>query len=168
MAVMSKSRGRKLADEMGRGKEKSHYTLIDWRTGREWPLNCMTVISARWRSHRPFKRKWKWHIPVARYWKELRRRVHITAWEFEGNIRPTSWVQRARRRTGEKEGKQYSWRRRWTRYGGESQHPGEWTLRLRLSSHGERERHNADGHNFGVKIFQLCSVTSSLSHANFE
>ena len=24
-----KSRGRKLADEMGRGKEKSHYTLID-------------------------------------------------------------------------------------------------------------------------------------------
>ena len=24
-----KSRGRKLADEMGRGKKKSHYTLID-------------------------------------------------------------------------------------------------------------------------------------------
>ena len=24
-----KSRGRKLADEMGRGKRKSHYTLID-------------------------------------------------------------------------------------------------------------------------------------------
>ena len=40
--------------------------------------------------------------------------------------------------------------------------------RLRLSSHGERERHNADGHNFGVIIFQLCSVSSSLSHANFE
>ena len=39
---------------------------------------------------------------------------------------------------------------------------------LWLSSHGERERHNADGHNFGVKIFQLCSVSSSLSHANFE
>ena len=49
-----KSCGRKLADEMGRGKKKSHYTLIDWLTGREWPLNCMTVISARWRSHRPF------------------------------------------------------------------------------------------------------------------
>ena len=46
--------------------------------------------------------------------------------------------------------------------------PGEWTLRLRLSSHGERERHNDDGHNFGVKIYQLCSVSSSLSHANFE
>ena len=51
-----KSRGRKLTDEMGRGKKKIHYTLIDWCTGREWPLNCMTVISARWRSHRPFQR----------------------------------------------------------------------------------------------------------------
>ena len=30
-----KSRGRKLADEMGRGKKKSHYTLIDSGTGRE-------------------------------------------------------------------------------------------------------------------------------------
>ena len=39
-----KSRGRKLADEMGRGKKKFHYTL-----------NCMTVISARWRLHRPFQ-----------------------------------------------------------------------------------------------------------------
>ena len=36
--------------------KKTHYTLIDWRTGREWPLNCMTVISAWWRSHRPFQR----------------------------------------------------------------------------------------------------------------
>ena len=45
----------------------------------------------------------------------------------------------------------------------ESHHPAEWALGLRLSSPEERERHNADGHNFGVKIFQLCSVSSSLS-----
>ena len=45
----------------------------------------------------------------------------------------------------------------------ESHHPAEWALGLRLSSPGERERCNADGHNFGVKIFQLCSVSSSLS-----
>ena len=50
----------------------------------------------------------------------------------------------------------------------ESHHPAEWALSLRLSSPGERERHNADGHNFGVKIFQLCSVSSSLSHENPE
>ena len=50
----------------------------------------------------------------------------------------------------------------------ESHHPAEWALGLRLSSPRERERHNADGHKFGVKIFQLCSVSSSLSHANLE
>ena len=126
-----KSRGRKLADEMRRGKKKSHYTLIDWRTGREWPLNWMTVISARWRSHRPFQRKRKWHIPVARYRKELRRRVHITACEFEGNIRPTnwtedswvpvSWVQRA-------SGDRRVELRRWTSWSNESQCSGWATM----------------------------------------
>ena len=36
--------------------KKSHDTLIDWRTGREWPLNCMTVISAWWRFNMRFQR----------------------------------------------------------------------------------------------------------------
>ena len=39
---------------------------------------------------------------------------------------------------------------------------------IELGSRGERERHNVADHNFGVKIFQLCSVSSSLSHANLE
>ena len=30
----------------------------------------------------------------------------------------------------------------------ESHHPAEWPPGLRLSSPGERERHNADGHKF--------------------
>ena len=51
-----KSRGRKLDDEMVRGKKNSHGTLIDWCTGREWPVNCMTVISAWWRSNMRFQR----------------------------------------------------------------------------------------------------------------
>ena len=37
------------------------------------------------------------------------RHVYITAWEFEGNIRPTN---RGQLEIGEKEGKQYSGRRR--------------------------------------------------------
>ena len=37
-------------------KVKAHDTLIDWCTGREWPVNCMTVISAWWRSNMPFQR----------------------------------------------------------------------------------------------------------------
>ena len=36
----------------------------------------------------------------------------------------------------------------------ESHHPAEWPLDLRLSIK-ERERHNADGHDFGVKILQF-------------
>ena len=51
-----KSRGRKLADEMGRAKKNSHGTLIAWCTGREWLLNCMTVISAWWRLNIRFQR----------------------------------------------------------------------------------------------------------------
>ena len=107
-----KSRGRKLADEMGRGKKKkSHYTLIDWRTGREWPLNWMTVISARWRTQ-AIPRLAEVTHPGRLKSEEVAqalRRVYSTAWEFEGNIRPTNWGQLE---IGEKEGKQYSGRRR--------------------------------------------------------
>ena len=57
------SRGRKLADELGQGKKKnSHATLIDWCTGREWPVNCMTVISAWWRSNMRFQRSSEWAL----------------------------------------------------------------------------------------------------------
>ena len=37
-------------------KVKAHDIPIYWCTGREWPLNCMTVISAWWRSNMPFQR----------------------------------------------------------------------------------------------------------------
>ena len=77
---------------MRQGK-KSHRAVTKWCTGREWPVNCMTVISARWRSHMPFQRRRKWHIPIARYRKKLWGRVHISTWEFEGNIRPTNWTE---------------------------------------------------------------------------
>ena len=36
--------------------KNSHGTLIDWRSGREWPVNCMTVISTWWRSNMRFQR----------------------------------------------------------------------------------------------------------------
>ena len=46
-------------------KVKSHGTLTDWCTGRDWPVNCMTVISAWWRSNMPVQGRRKGHIPVA-------------------------------------------------------------------------------------------------------
>ena len=50
---------------------KSHATLTDWCTGRKWPVNCMTVISAWWRSNMPFQRRrkcrFRWPV-MGRYW----------------------------------------------------------------------------------------------------
>ena len=92
---------------------------------------------------------------------EAWRRVHIIAWEFEGNIRPTNWTEGGQMSWVELEGE--------TSCSKESQNSAEWTPGLRLSSHGERERHNADGHNFGVKIFSYVrspapSHTQTLSN----
>ena len=39
-------------------KVKFHGTVIDWCTGREWPVNCVTVISVWWRTNVPFQRYW--------------------------------------------------------------------------------------------------------------
>ena len=44
----------------------------------------------------------------------------------------------------------------------ESQPPAEWTPGLRLSIRRTRKTQR-DGHKFGVKIFQFCSISSSLS-----
>ena len=47
----------------------------------------------------------------------------------------------------------------------ENQHPAEWALGLRLNIKRTRKTQR-DGHNSGVKIWSLCSVSSTLSHAN--
>ena len=54
---------------------KSYGTATNWCTGREWHVNCMTVISAHWRSNMPFQRRRKWHIPMASYGEILSRRL---------------------------------------------------------------------------------------------
>ena len=66
-------------------KIKSHGTLIDWCTGREWPVNCMTVISPRWQSNMPFQGQRKRHIPMASYGEILSGRLnyYITRWRQE-------------------------------------------------------------------------------------
>ena len=62
----------------------------------------------------PFKVVHRKEVTHPGRWKseevaQVLRRVYITAWEFEGNIRPTNWGQLE---IGEKEGKQYSGRRK--------------------------------------------------------
>ena len=49
----------------------------------------------------------------------------------------------------------------------ESQHPAEWTPGFRLSI-WRTKKTQRDGHKFGVKILQLCSISNSLSHTNLE
>ena len=85
-----------LADNMRQGK-KSHRAVTKWCTGSEWPVNCITVISARWRSHMPFQRRRKWHIPMASYGKKSRGRGGVSISPrgslMVSNIRPTNWTE---------------------------------------------------------------------------
>ena len=76
----------KLGWQYGTGL-KSHGTATNWCTRKEWPVNCMTVISAQWRSNMPFQRRQKWHIPMASYGEILSGRLnyYITRWKQEVN-----------------------------------------------------------------------------------
>ena len=49
-----KSRGQIKAYDMGQGE--GPIVPLQWCTGREWPLNCMTVVSAWWRLNIRFQR----------------------------------------------------------------------------------------------------------------
>ena len=124
-------------------KVKAHDTLIDWYTGREWPLKCMTVISAWWRSNMPFQRL------SGRLSERLN--YYITRWgrevcELEKYELETRCGRESHTRLKGPSGPPVSWRsdELETRCGRESQQKAE-PPSLRLSSPGERERHNADG-----------------------
>ena len=120
---------------------KSHGTVTDGCTGREWPVNCMTVISARWWSNMPFQRRRKWHIPMASYGEIL------SGWL---NYYITWWRQEVRR---------FGDRRVWRQ---------DVVEKVRLSNPGERER-NTDGHKSGeVNMWQFCSVSNSLPDTTFQ
>ena len=132
-------------------KVKSRGTVIDWCTGREWPVNCMTVISARWQSNMPFQRQWKWHISDGQLWGDIEWTIELlynsvkTGSQF---WRPDPLV---------------------TRCGRESSTQRSGPAGLRLSSPGERERHNADGHKSrGQYIAVLFSLQLPLTHKPYK
>ena len=141
----------KLGWQSGTGL-KSHGTVADWCTRREWPVNCMTVISAWWRSNMPFQRRRKWHIPMASYGEILSGRLnyYITRWRQEvsqfGDQR--IW----RQDVVEKPSTQLK-----------AGPPG-----LQLSNPGERERHNTDGHKTGGQYVAVLFGSNSLSHTNLS
>ena len=73
-------------------------TVTNWCTGREWPVNCMRVISARWRSNMPFLRRWKyisrWLVVGEIEWAL---NYYITRWRQEVSLfgHQTRWWQDA-------------------------------------------------------------------------
>ena len=50
---------------------KSHFTVTNWCTGRGWPVNCMTVISARWESKHAIPNTVKVVYSVGQLWEEI-------------------------------------------------------------------------------------------------
>ena len=113
---------------MGQAK-KSHDTLIEWRTGREWPLKCMTVISTWWRLNIRFQRS-----------SGSRTIIKLS------RVRRASWVEDSWSYRRDVVGKATSGRKGlWAlmswgpekmliRCRKESHHTAEWPLGLRLSS----------------------------------
>ena len=59
---------------------KSHGTVTVWCTGREWPVNCMTVISAWWRFKHAIPKMAEVHIPMASYGEILSGRELLYNW----------------------------------------------------------------------------------------
>ena len=145
-------------------KVKSHGTLIDWWTGREWPVNCMTVISAWWRSNMPFQRlSGRLNYYITRWdsksvsWRSVEletrcgRESQHTA---EGAFEIPDWVWRP---VGEK---MLEWEHVPERLGPQT----PW-----LSNPGERERHTAMSGGAGEvnMLLSLFSLQFPLSHKSY-
>ena len=130
---------------------KSHGTVTNWCTRREWPVNCMTVISAQRRSNMPFQRRQKcifrWPV-MERDWvgfELLYNSVHRKFNQFLEIRELEKWCCRENS-TQQRAGP-----------------PG-----LRLSSPGKQER-NTDGHKSGGQyVAVLFGLQLPLTHNPFN
>ena len=124
---------------------KSHSTVTNWCTRREWPVNCMTVISTWWRSNMPFQRRQKcifqWSV-MGRDWEGIELLYNSVHSKFKEFWRPERWRNNAVEKTApsrEMSPQASSWA---------AQENGKETLMaIRV----------------GVNMLQFCSVSNSLS-----
>ena len=148
-----KSRGRKLADEMGRAKQFPWYTH---RLMHRKRVTCDSYFRLMTIKHSISKIEWASNDYITQLssgysWveavelRQLSCRQLETRWGRESHTRPKGL------------GALMNWgpEKMLIRCSKESQLPAEWALGLQLSSPGERERHNIDGYNNGVKILQF-------------
>ena len=150
---------------------QAHDTLIDWCIGRGWPLNWMTVISAWWRSNMPFQRlSGRLSGWLNYYIGQCRQEVRRVGAGWVGV--QTSWrkvvVGKTATRPKGPSGPAVSLETRWWRDVVKKaiiqQRAGP--LGLRLSSPGERVRHNADGHKSrGQYIAVIIIQSPTPSHS---
>ena len=159
-----KSRGRKLANKMELAN-KSHGTLIDWRTGREWPVNCMTVISA-WCHSKDRVGDW---VGVELLYHSVKTEVRQLQLEFGRSYRRVVVRKATPGQRGS--GPRLSWdpEKLLIRCSKESHHPAESWAAGPPVEHLENEKDTTlTAIRVGVNILQFCSVSTSLSHANPE
>ena len=123
-------------------KVKVPLCQTDWSTRREWPLNCMTVISLLMTiKHSISKIQWAIMWALNYYLTQL-------------SSSPRSSCQEGSRQLETRCGREsHTWPR------GSMGTPMEWT-----PASGEQERHNVTG----SRNYSLCLISSSLSHATLE
>ena len=142
---------------------KSHGTVTDWCTGSEWPVNCMTVVSARWRSNMPFQRRRKWHIPMASYGEILSGRELWYNWVHRkfSQLETTCGEDRKSESFGDQ--------KRWRNDAVEKTAPSR-ELSPRASSWAtlENGKETLMALRVGVNMLQFCSVSNSLSHTTLS
>ena len=148
---------------------KSHSTVTNWYTGRKWPVNCMTVISARWRSNMPFKRRWKcifrWSV-MGGDWVGGELIYNWVYRKFDRFWRQDAVEKANIQRKGPSDPRLRVWKQDVVEKASTQQRAG--TPGIRLNNSGERER-NADGHTSReVNMFQFCSVSNSLSRTTLS
>ena len=72
---------------------KSHGTVTNWCTGRGCPLNCMTVISARWWSKHAIPKTAEVVYSIGHLWEEIKWVLNYNITQCTGNS--ISWRQDA-------------------------------------------------------------------------
>ena len=166
-----KSRGRKLADEMGRGKNipwYSHRLTHRKRVTCELHDSYFRLMTIK---HSISKIKWASNDYITQLgstsqlnWVPIPVEFDVQGASGVASRVPDSW-EKPHPTEGALGNPDGVWgpEKMLIRYSKESQHPAEWALGLRLSSPREQERHNVTVITVGSKYYSLCSVSSSLS-----
>ena len=162
-----KSRGRKLADEMGRAKKFPWYThrlMHRKRVTYELHDSYFRLMTIK---HSISKIEWASNDYITQLSSSLSGScVQLSCRQLETKCGRESHTR------SKGLGALVSWgpEKMLIRCSKGRQHSAEWTLGPPVEYHskGEQERHNVTVKRVEVKIFQLRSVSSSLSHANLE